>query len=402
MPPLPTPNEDEQQDDFVSRCMANDVMNADYPDAAQRSAVCESQWEGRAFSRASFAKSGNEIELEVFATGVWNGLDFTGDDVKLIAHAFSNLKEYHDVPVKFGHNEEQPMTDGQPALGWVENVWVKGETLVAKLVDVPDIVYNALKKKLYKKVSIELDMGVEHKGTYYPWVLSGVALLGADIPAVNVLADLQAYMGRDGAFNAKERAFFTKEDVKLDITHRRDIMGMEELQEEIKTLKAQYAAQSTANAKLVEENQTLKDEAIERKAKFRAIEEADKVRQQAEERKTLEKRLDAMVEGQKIAPFTREEFMRDYDEAGDKKTVIDGVERLEKVIESNPAYFGVEQARMKANKTKRESEMDASTIVTERTREYMAKHGEKNFAVAKKVVLSADSELANRYVKGED
>ena len=179
-------------------------------------------------------------------------------------------------------------------------------------------------------------------------------------------------------------------------------MGMEELQEEIKTLKAQYAAQSTANAKLVEENQTLKDEAIERKAKFRAIEEADKVRQQAEERKTLEKRLDAMVEGQKIAPFTREEFMRDYDEAGDKKTVIDGVERLEKVIESNPAYFGVEQARMKANKTKRESEMDASTIVTERTREYMAKHGEKNFAVAKKVVLSADSELANRYVKGED
>ena len=37
--------------------------------------------------------------------------------------------------------------------------------------------------------------------------------------------------------------------------------------------------------------------------------------------------------------------------------------------------------------------------VTKRTREYMLNTGEKDFAVAKRVVLQADIELANRYTK---
>ncbi len=42
--PLPTPNDDESHDDFISRCMANPTMNDDFPDEKQRNAVCESQW----------------------------------------------------------------------------------------------------------------------------------------------------------------------------------------------------------------------------------------------------------------------------------------------------------------------------------------------------------------------
>ena len=40
---MPTPNPGESEQDFVSRCMANDVMNKDYPDQKQRAAVCYSQ-----------------------------------------------------------------------------------------------------------------------------------------------------------------------------------------------------------------------------------------------------------------------------------------------------------------------------------------------------------------------
>lgn len=43
--PLPTPHKGEQKDKFINRCMANDVMNNEYPDAEQRRAVCESQWD---------------------------------------------------------------------------------------------------------------------------------------------------------------------------------------------------------------------------------------------------------------------------------------------------------------------------------------------------------------------
>ena len=42
--PLPTPNEDEKQDGFISRCMGNDTVKKDFPDQKQRSAVCFSQW----------------------------------------------------------------------------------------------------------------------------------------------------------------------------------------------------------------------------------------------------------------------------------------------------------------------------------------------------------------------
>ena len=45
--PLPKPSEDEEQDDFIKRCMSNDIMNNEYPDTDQRLAVCNSLWEDR-------------------------------------------------------------------------------------------------------------------------------------------------------------------------------------------------------------------------------------------------------------------------------------------------------------------------------------------------------------------
>lgn len=42
--PLPSPNDDEEQDHFISRCMGNPTMNEDYPENDQRAAVCHSQW----------------------------------------------------------------------------------------------------------------------------------------------------------------------------------------------------------------------------------------------------------------------------------------------------------------------------------------------------------------------
>src|SRR3990167_4134762 len=43
--PMPKPDPDEEHDNFIDRCMADDVMNEDFEDPAQRRAVCESQWE---------------------------------------------------------------------------------------------------------------------------------------------------------------------------------------------------------------------------------------------------------------------------------------------------------------------------------------------------------------------
>ena len=44
---MPTPNKGEKGDDFIARCMADPVMNKDYPDNAQRYAVCNAQLKTR-------------------------------------------------------------------------------------------------------------------------------------------------------------------------------------------------------------------------------------------------------------------------------------------------------------------------------------------------------------------
>jgi len=53
--PLPKPNTDESEADFMDRCMANPTMNDEYPDASQRAAVCRSQYEGSKMVRKRLA-----------------------------------------------------------------------------------------------------------------------------------------------------------------------------------------------------------------------------------------------------------------------------------------------------------------------------------------------------------
>jgi hypothetical protein len=50
--PLPTPTENEPQDEFITRCMADETALEDFPETEQRAAVCHRQWEesGKAVS----------------------------------------------------------------------------------------------------------------------------------------------------------------------------------------------------------------------------------------------------------------------------------------------------------------------------------------------------------------
>lgn len=56
--PIIKPNENERQSEFISRCMGDDTMNSEYPDRAQRFAICKSQ-----FSRAKLENEEKEQNL---------------------------------------------------------------------------------------------------------------------------------------------------------------------------------------------------------------------------------------------------------------------------------------------------------------------------------------------------
>tara|TARA_R100001443_G_scaffold22119_1_gene34293 strand:+ start:157 stop:459 length:303 start_codon:yes stop_codon:yes gene_type:complete len=62
--PLPTPKKEEKRDEFISRCIENDVMNDEFPNLTQRVAVCVSQWDNKDKKKKQKKESYNEIDYD--------------------------------------------------------------------------------------------------------------------------------------------------------------------------------------------------------------------------------------------------------------------------------------------------------------------------------------------------
>lgn len=193
---------------------------------------------------------------EIFAVGTHNGLSFTEADLDAIVKSFTDLQKASRVPLKLGHDRGVP--DGQPAMGWVERIWRDGKKLFADFTDIPKLLFEAIGKRQYKQVSIELLKNYSQSGATFPWVLDAVALLGADIPAVKGLSDLKALQmasALPGVRFASRAAFTSDSNFKVE-TFR-----MSDDTEELKKLRADLAAANERAEKVEKERFTEKVEA---------------------------------------------------------------------------------------------------------------------------------------------
>ncbi|MFA6213552.1 MAG: hypothetical protein WC714_29210 [Candidatus Obscuribacterales bacterium] len=338
-----------------------------------------------------------ELDHEIFAEGKWNGMEFTADDLQNIADTFNVLGENMKVCLKMGHNKEQRMTDGQPALGWVSKVWVAGEKLMAHYTDLPQIVYDAIKKKLYRHVSIELDIDVSHKGNKYPYVLTGVALLGADIPAVNTLKDLNHYMSRDATFSVGRHAVFsaiagnqTKGDSKMD--------KIQELTEQVADLTIKLAAFTAEAAKSSAEKTALEAEVAKFKADAKvAAETAIKTRIDAK-RKEVTEILEDGVKAEAITPAQRTQYtklLRIEDDAALDALDITDV----KALVPAGKKFSRQQAKQGGDD---KGDLRPDQQVAKEIAEVQATNATLSFAAAQKIVFDRNPELASAYMHAND
>jgi len=136
---------------------------------------------------AALQDSFSLLGVEIFKAGKWNGDEYSVADLDAMVSA---SKEVGFTPaLKAGHSKD----DSAPALGWVENLRRKGESLYADLVALPESVYNAIKRRSYDAVSAEIFLNIERAGKRYAKVLKGLALLGAEPPAVD-LKPLHAFL----------------------------------------------------------------------------------------------------------------------------------------------------------------------------------------------------------------
>lgn len=124
--------------------------------------------------------------IEVFRVGQWNNTEFIPKDLKDIKRSFDELNLAGKLPVKLGHATD----DSAPAQGWITDIRMVDDTLVADISDVPDELYNAIKAGRYRFVSMELLRDVTKDGKFYRYVPDAIALLGAARPAVDSLKGL--------------------------------------------------------------------------------------------------------------------------------------------------------------------------------------------------------------------
>lgn len=304
------------------------------------------------------------------------------------------------MPLKFGHNGDQALTDGQPALGWVARVYREGDKLKADFTDMPTSIYEMVKAGLYKFVSVELLKNVQANTRTIPWVLDAVALLGADQPAVGTLKDLQSLtMKRKPALQARARVAFQR-DTKF-FTGANKAMDEKEVQ-------AAIAAALEAQEKKLTTNfsKQLTEEVTKVQAAAKADADAQVAKAKAESHRALIKaKFESAVKAEALLPAKRESFFK-FNRVDDDKSVIEiKLEDVDAYIEefSDKAKLAAMKApATKGGSDKVEFAATAALEVTRRAEELTLKRGGKvtDYAAmheATKIVLSTDKKLATAY-----
>lgn len=175
---------------------------------------------------------------EIFAVGKWNGENFNISDLVDIVSASKELEGKIKPFLKLGHSDEQTLihNDELPSAGWVQNIRLVGEKIIADFVKIPKKIGDLIQAGAYRQKSVEIWNNVEFGGKRYPRVLSAVALLGAVIPAVSTLNDLVAMFHLDFAKNSDS-------DIRrYEITEN----GVEMTEKEMTEMKAQLSEAESA------------------------------------------------------------------------------------------------------------------------------------------------------------
>lgn len=338
---------------------------------------------------------------EIFAVGKWNGMEFTEADLDDIVANFEALSDIHKVPLKFGHNDEQPITDGQPALGWVSRVFRQGNKLFADLTDLPKTVFEAVKKKLYRTVSIELLFDVDHKGQRYGHVFDAVALLGADHPAVNTLEDLDALLASRSEFTGGRRLMFEtiagkrekdppphQEENSMDDKAMKDFVA-EAIDKAVTPLKDELAVVTKDR----DDFKARAEKAEKEQADFKAEQRKQKI---VAARKTVTDLLDAAVREKTMTPAMREVYEAQIGVADDDRVLEIDVDKVK--LMCNIEHPKDELAEARRKKAEQQESGDPAQDLTTKTYAFMAEHSEKSFTRALEAVARANPDLHRAYL----
>lgn len=149
--------------------------------------------------------------VEIFSTGTHRGSEtttITEADLDQMVASYDALagKDGFKPVLKLGHEDAQKyfgQKKGAPNLGFVERIWREGSKILADFANVPNAVIDLIRNRRYNSVSIEMYPKAQIGGKTFANVLTAVALLGAELPAVKGLKELAASLFEEEIFGER-------------------------------------------------------------------------------------------------------------------------------------------------------------------------------------------------------
>jgi cation transport regulator ChaB len=368
-------------------------------------AVKEAGWKN---ANGKWTKSGKMSEsepetydlpnIEIFAAGTWKDSvgklhKFDKSSLQNIIEAFNELKGKVDPPLKLGHSIKQELlaSGGLPAAGWLDNLRISGNKILADFKKIPSKIYKIIKNGGLKRVSPEIvyDYQAQPGGKKYPLFLEAAALLGVEQKAMKTLNDfVNVYSEEivdDVSFELDYNiAVFTEGDIHDGMSNKteQEVIDMElekmleKKEKEVDELKGKFSESET-------KVKTLETSLNETNGKVETLEAENKdlkgkVSQFAEEakKKEISDYVDSKIKEGKIPAALKDEYVAQFSDLPEDK-----LEGMKKIIDKTPKIDFSEHsvATSKGNDTSdnKTNELGDAVEGVERDKEikaYMSEH----------------------------
>ena len=224
--PLPKPNSGEAKNDFVSRCVSNDTVRADFSSDEQVAAVCEQQWSSSKYDDEKIETRHIGFDLDIKAMdgeqdgtiigygAVFGNLD-SHEDV-IVQGAFKDSlseKKSNDIAMLWQHKSDSPIGVWESIYEDQHGLRMKGRIITES--DQGRNAYALIKGGAVKGLSIGyrvLKGGASYKKTHRE-------LKGVDLREVSIVT----MPSNDKALVTGVKEFATVREVER---HLRDVSGL--------------------------------------------------------------------------------------------------------------------------------------------------------------------------------
>lgn len=353
----------------------------------------------------NFSQTYELKDVEVFGSGKWNGHEISDADIQDIVNNTNEIIDKLKPMVKLGHDDKQKLlqSTGLPAGGWITKLKKVGDKILVNIKGVPKVLYELIKNGAYKRISSEILNDYTEPSTKkrYNKVLSAIAFLGGDLPAITNLKDIAAL------FDSNEKAniiiYEKVEDNKKDNKKRKEIYimpnGIKITELEGKKFVAVEDFEKVTKEAEESKDYKVKFEAEEKKAK----EAEDKLSKISKEKRETEIKtfIDAHCseKDMRFLPKQKEVLMALVESASDEKKIkftVDNKETefsqrelLVKFIELQPNFSDSIFAELSKGEEEKEEGKDKLTPEEKKVQKYINEHKGVSYREAVLATLDA-------------